>query len=210
MSGPKAPETDAENFGRMPRRANTKMESEKGSSLQLGQPQPPLCNTSVTSASRRRAAVSEPADSVEVLVSRVQALVRGVQQREAMRVWRTEQRQHYHHAGRAAGVISSSTGSTSVRGMGAGHTTVKQRGVTSTSLSHKASDSPVSGSQSPASWLQSKDKLLSRGGQPALRVDTASKVALGGASDELKMMVQQLGVVLDGAIEHSKGGAFGF
>lgn len=35
-------------------------------------------------------------------------------------------------------------------------------------------------------------------------------VALGGASDELQIIVQQLGVVLDGAIDLSKGGAFGF
>ena len=35
-------------------------------------------------------------------------------------------------------------------------------------------------------------------------------VALGGASEELKIIVQQLGVVLDGAIDLSKGGSFGF
>jgi hypothetical protein len=35
-------------------------------------------------------------------------------------------------------------------------------------------------------------------------------VALGGASDDLKVMVQQLEDVLDGAIQLSEGGSFGF
>eukprot|EP01043_Picozoa_sp_COSAG02_P009997 COSAG02_NODE_345_length_24135_cov_6.425404_11_plen_134_part_00 len=35
-------------------------------------------------------------------------------------------------------------------------------------------------------------------------------VALGGASEDLQIIVQQLGVVLDGAIDLSKGGSFGF
>jgi hypothetical protein len=35
-------------------------------------------------------------------------------------------------------------------------------------------------------------------------------MALGWATDELKIIVQQLDVVLDGAITLSQGGSFGF
>jgi hypothetical protein len=37
-----------------------------------------------------------------------------------------------------------------------------------------------------------------------------ASMALGGATDELKIIVQQLDVVLDGAITLSQGGSFGF
>lgn len=55
--------------------------------------------------------------------------------------------------------------------------------------------------------------LLQREGEACLvsaLTNFKAAVALGGASDELKVIVQQLGVVLDGAIDLSKGGSFGF
>jgi hypothetical protein len=101
-----------------------------------------------------------------------------------MKVWRMEeayndkqqQQQQWEQQVRVAG---SAGGSTSVRGgMGGGHTTVKQRGLTTTTLSLKACDSPLSGANAASGAMASKAELL--GGKPLLRVNTAPKAMSAG------------------------------